>query len=247
MGLATIELLKYYANLGNFIRALRKPGTAFRFLKRAVVDVQDISKALNIQSNVLNGYIGEIRMKKEFKNLWQQLAKFESARGFSTGAIDRDLGVILYALVRVLKPTVVLETGVSAGTSSAYILCALEENRDGRLFSIDLPMDEYKLEQPGWIVPDELRHRWRLILSRSSEALPALLQEVGTVDMFFHDSDHSYENMLWEYRSIWPHLRHGGLLLSHNINLNNAFSQFSSEVEGNEFVYGQMIGGIVST
>ena len=32
--------------------------------------------------------------------------------------------------------------------------------------------------------------------------------------------------MLWEFETAWAYLRSGGLLLSHNIDYNNAFSDF---------------------
>lgn len=41
-------------------------------------------------------------------------------------------------LVRILRPTVVIETGVANGISSAFILKALDKNNEGMLYSIDL-------------------------------------------------------------------------------------------------------------
>ncbi|MCR4344580.1 MAG: hypothetical protein NUV44_07425 [Candidatus Scalindua sp.] len=38
----------------------------------------------------------------------------------------------LYLLVRLIKPNQVIETGISSGTSSAYILRALKENERGK-------------------------------------------------------------------------------------------------------------------
>ncbi|MBS7618991.1 hypothetical protein KEJ25_10485, partial [Candidatus Bathyarchaeota archaeon] len=43
----------------------------------------------------------------------------------------------LYLIVRVLRPKYVVETGVSAGRSSAFILCGLCDNGEGELYSID--------------------------------------------------------------------------------------------------------------
>jgi hypothetical protein len=50
---------------------------------------------------------------------------------------------------------------------------------------------------------------------------------LGIVDLFFHDSEHTYENMLWEYRTIWPYIRMGGgVLASHDTDWNTAFKDF---------------------
>jgi cephalosporin hydroxylase len=43
---------------------------------------------------------------------------------------------------------------------------------------------------------------------------------------FLHDSSHSYEHMLWEFRQFWPRLRDGGLLVSHDVQMNAAFPEF---------------------
>jgi predicted O-methyltransferase YrrM len=137
----------------------------------------------------------------------------------------------VYALVRLLRPDRVVETGVADGTTSAYILQALEDNGRGRLCSIDLPSERLPPEMaPGWIVDDGLRHRWTLRIGRSSELLKPLLNELGSIDVFLHDSLHTYDNMLFEYRTAWPFLRPGGLFLSHDIGRNSAFFDFAREV-----------------
>ena len=48
----------------------------------------------------------------------------------------------------------------------------------------------------------------------------------SSIDMFVHDSSHSYRHMLWEFRAFWPRLRDGGLLMSHDVQMNSAFPEF---------------------
>jgi hypothetical protein len=50
--------------------------------------------------------------------------------------------------------------------------------------------------------------------------------------------------MLWEYQTAWAHLRIGGLLLSHNIDSNDAFSDFCQSVKYRGYVLGNL-GGVV--
>jgi hypothetical protein len=52
---------------------------------------------------------------------------------------------------------------------------------------------------------------------------------LGSIDIFIHDSEHSYENMMFEYMTAWDHLKEGGILLSDDTNLNKAFSDFSAK------------------
>lgn len=155
-------------------------------------------------------------------------------------SIGSMLGKMLYTLVRICKPERVVETGVASGGSSSYFLCALEKNGHGELHSIDDPWGD----RTGWIIPDYLRHRWSLIKGRSSSELLPLLEDLGTIDIFMHDSDHSYGNMVWEYQTAWDSLSEEGILLSHNIDENNAFSDFCEE-KGAEGLILTNMGGAV--
>jgi predicted O-methyltransferase YrrM len=137
-------------------------------------------------------------------------------------------GRILYLLTRLLRPKLVVETGVFAGVSSAFILKALDFNGSGELYSIDLPDPFWKKigKQPGFAVSRELKKNWNLTLGRSCETLERLLTSLRSIDFFFHDSDHSYENMLYEFTTVWTFLAPGGLLLSDNIDMNRSFDEF---------------------
>lgn len=137
----------------------------------------------------------------------------------------------LYLLVRLIKPRVVVETGVASGASSAHTLRALEDNGEGELYSIDVPPEDLPVgKTSGWIVPDSLRNRWLLHIGDSKELLHPLLNELGQVDCFLHDSLHPYEHMLWEFKTVGPHLRPGGLFLAHDVGRHEAFRDFMSEL-----------------
>ena len=151
----------------------------------------------------------------------------------------------LYIITRIMKPNVVVETGVASGVSSAYILQALEDNNEGELYSIDISAYIPRGVKPtGWIVPSSLRHRWHLIIGSSSEKLPHLLEILREIDVFLHDSLHTYKNMLWEYKTAWPFIRKDGILLSHDIQENDAFSEFCEHVNCKGIYVSNSFGGI---
>ncbi|HNQ61393.1 MAG TPA: class I SAM-dependent methyltransferase [Bacteroidia bacterium] len=140
-------------------------------------------------------------------------------------------GKFLYFIVRCAQPDVMVETGVAHGVSSWTILNALHKNQKGRLYSIDLPNQDLRSYNPeniqqgsGWAVPNLLRDRWELRLGSSKKLLPELVKELGSIDIFFHDSDHSYENMIFEFETVFDAIKPGGLLLSDDVHKNAAFS-----------------------
>jgi len=136
---------------------------------------------------------------------------------------------LCYALVRALRPKLGVETGVCYGVTSAYVLQALSVNRDGQLHSIDLPpLGKNGDDFVGWFVPQELRSRWMLHRGQSSRLLPPLLAGVDTIDLFIHDSLHTYRNMTHEFRFAWAALRAGGVLVSDDIEGNSAFAELAT-------------------
>lgn len=150
-----------------------------------------------------------------------------------------ELAATTYALIRLLKPAVVVETGVGAGVSSWTILHAMEENSLGRLVSIDLPTPNTELlPGVGYLVPSELRHRWELRTGPSRLLLPQVLEDLGQIDIFLHDSRHSYANQLREYRSAWPIISDGGMLVSDDVN-NDALYDASREWGREPSIIGQ--------
>jgi len=70
----------------------------------------------------------------------------------------------------------------------------------------------------GWIVPDSLRRRWKLYIGDTRELLPNLLETLVTKTSFLHDSDHSYENMSFEFEQP-SKARARGLLMSDDSHL----------------------------
>ncbi len=139
----------------------------------------------------------------------------------------------LYVTVRAVRPAQMVETGVQRGVSSAFLLAAMERNGAGHLTSIDLPtfdaagrvnrdgrVDASYVAGPeavGDLVDAPLRARWTLRLGDARELLPTVLAGLGTIDAFFHDSEHSYDQMTFEFRTAWTHLRAGGCLVSDDI------------------------------
>jgi Methyltransferase domain len=145
---------------------------------------------------------------------------------------DFNLGRLCYAAVRIKRPTVVVETGVCYGVTSSFILKALQVNGAGRLFSIDLPpLGDNADDFVGLLIPRELRSCWQLHRGSSRQVLPQVLSHVGGVDLFVHDSLHTYRNMRHEFRLVEPHLTPGAVVVADDIEDNSAFQEWISKVQ----------------
>lgn len=153
----------------------------------------------------------------------------------------RELLEMVRVVVRVMKPETIVETGVAQGLTTSVILRAMEDNGRGHLHSIDLPvLKADEREYVGRLVPERLRLRWTLHLGPSRHELPRVLEEVGTIDIFLHDADHTYGSQLEEYRAAWPALRPGGVLLSDDVG-NRAFLDFAREVAASNWLVGREV------
>ena len=179
------------------------------------------------------------------------------------GAISLNNCKGLYSLIRKFKPEVLVETGVCNGISTAFILLALHKNKKGKLYSIDFPDIDGEFyekdnfgenkggakipngKKPGWVIPKNLRERWTLIEGKSQEELPTLISELKEIDFFLHDSDHSYDCMMFEYEEIFKVLKNKGILASDDIVWNNSFDDFCKTTNKKPIYIGPNVGFII--
>ena len=151
----------------------------------------------------------------------------------------------LYALVRLLRPDHIIETGVSSGVSSTHFLLGLRKNRRGTLHSIDLPIPQRSArfsvrESPvalppghasGWAVPATLRNGWDLRIGSSRSLLPGLVSELRSIGIFLHDSRHTPSHLRFELETVRPKLRSGAVVIADNtVWTGLAFPRFARSV-----------------
>lgn len=133
----------------------------------------------------------------------------------------------LYALVILCRPHNLIESGVSSGVSSTFMLLGIQENKSGILHSMDFPVPRIKARggapwalprgmTSGWAVPAEIRSGWDLRLGRSEELLKPLLDEIGTLDFYCHDSPVDDKHFEFEMDTMKTYLRSGSLVIADN-------------------------------
>ncbi len=141
------------------------------------------------------------------------------------------LARLCYAACRALKPRIVIETGVCYGVTTTFVLQALHENRCGVLHSIDLPpLGRTASDFVGVLVPPNLKSRWILHRGTSKSCLPTIVKQAASVDIFIHDSLHTYRNIFRELRVVTPYLARPSLVISDDIEGHPAFNDWVEEV-----------------
>jgi predicted O-methyltransferase YrrM len=181
------------------------------------------------------------------ENYIRELTKKYDAH-YSAGWVNPDDAVFLYWLVRKLKPKTVVQTGVCNGLSSAFIILALAKNgSEGKLHAIDIPpvfnsadgswilkgkvyghvIPEGK--SAGWMIPDAYRARFELWSGDAKALLPKLVDKLDSIDLFYHDSNHTYDHMMFEFREVKRKLTLGGLIVADDIAWNSSLWDFADE------------------
>lgn len=215
--------------------------------KTSFFSIPELSK-LGFRDVAVLRHINDLRSQRGFyEELEKRIAEAQKLDPKIGGWVPVELLEIYYALVREMRPEAVIETGIGPGSSSLFILKALDDNGQGMLYSIDLPGGdklayesmgkEYNIRTSleggivGWLVPEGLRKRWIVKLGDARLVLPTLLESVHQIDLFIHDSLHTYEHMMFEYQTAWPYLRDSGIMMSDDVDpsWSLAFPDFCKE------------------
>ncbi len=190
-------------------------------------------------------------IKKEVKNIEEHLERFfdklkknefpSKEKPYPIDySLDSDFGILLYSLCKIVKPELIVETGVAYGRSSTYILESLNKNEKGNLYSIDDTFRPWETkEKIGSSIPENLKKRWKFFLGTSKNRLEDICKSTNGIDIFIHDSLHTYQNMLYEFELIWPYIKKNGYLLSDDIMENNAFQDFCKSKKVKPIIFKQ--------
>lgn len=126
-----------------------------------------------------------------------------------------------YALVRLFRPRLVVETGVDKGLGACVLAAALlrnaAEGAPGRYVGID------HNPQAGWLLAEP----WSRVGSVVHGDAQAELARLACIDFLLHDSDHDPAHEAGEYEVALPRLSDGALVLSDNAHASDALWRFA--------------------
>lgn len=186
------------------------------FLSKNNISNLDFLIQIN-QTNYENFYKTKIYKKTK--------KKFDKNNYEMGGAGNVDL---LYNLSRIKKYKKFLDCGVAAGWSSLSILEGIKKKKSNKLISNDMPyMFKNNHDKVGFLIPKELKKKWKLYKMPDRLILKNIFKTHGKFDVCHYDSDKTYYGRLWSYNLIFNNLKNKGMLISDDINDNEAFIDFA--------------------
>lgn len=142
-----------------------------------------------------------------------EFSQIFATKAFAIGgpqSILKDDALALYAIIRKVKPRLVVETGTYQGYSSHVIIEALKSNEVGEFVTCDV--DDYRV-----FVNDFDKEKYRFLIGPSEKNLKTI--PFDKVDIFFHDSNHHYDNVRFEIDTAV--INKVPLILCHDFSRNN--------------------------
>lgn len=131
-----------------------------------------------------------------------------------------------YSIVRAIQPDHVVETGTHLGLGSCVIAAALLRNGHGHLTTVDIdPEAGYLIAEP-----------WASVIERRTGSSIDVLAELKDVDVFLHDSLHTYDYETSELTAVAPNLRGDAIILSDNAHDSSALSDWA-ERNGRHYLF----------
>jgi len=156
----------------------------------------------------LRGHIADKTMRSDLSFMADKEARFGRRAGW-------------YALVRILKPNVVVETGVDKGLGACVLAAALkrnkEEGHEGRYYGTDIN------PKAGYLLSGDYIDFGTVLYGDSIESL----KQIDEIDLFVNDSDHSEDYEAREYEAITNKLSPHAVVLGDNSHLTDALLEFS--------------------
>jgi predicted O-methyltransferase YrrM len=190
-----------------------------------------IAVVTGAELDVVRGYIVEARTDAKLRETVIGAIQKSRFKYLSDARCEFGRRLGWYALVRILKPRVVVETGVDKGHGAILICAALLRNRaegaGGRYFGTDLN------PEAGWLLQPPYSDVGAILFGDSIESLRKFPRKI---DLFINDSDHSADYEYREYRTIANKLADHAVILGDNSHVTPMLAKFAAEC-GKQFLH----------
>jgi hypothetical protein len=181
--------------------------------KNEFLEILGVSEKLSIIEFMINDCLFEMNQKREIENNQYKIKNVSDVKSSKTR---------LFAIIAIISTSHYenfIETGTQHGISAFVAGKAMEKFQSkGKVFTFDARQNILLGKFNNcvyYVLPEKLRANFKKItLSINPKKA-----------VFFHDSDHTYENMLFEFNWAWNVLK-VDVLISDDISGNSAFLDF---------------------
>jgi predicted O-methyltransferase YrrM len=194
-----------------------------------------ISVITGVSRAAVLAYFEEIEGDQALKSTIQEARNQSAFKQFADQEVRFGRRLGWYAMMRICKPKVVIETGVDKGLGAVLLCAALLRNREegfpGRYYGTDIN------PAAGYLLTGSYKEVGEILYGDSIESLTRFQEKI---DLFINDSDHSTEYEYREYQTIRPLLKEDSVILSDNAECSDKLAQFALET-GRHFLFFQEV------
>jgi hypothetical protein len=189
---------------------------------------QILSHILKTSYEQILGYFHELESDEDLKK-HIELGLKKYGQDFIRIEFGRRLG--WYAVVRAIKPNLVVETGVHQGVGACVLTSALlrnfAEGSSGTYIGTDIS------KNAGNLLSGKYKSMGEIMFGDSIESLNKLTDKI---DVFINDSDHSAEYEAAEYETVTRLLSDNCVLIGDNSHVTTKLSDYSRK-HGRDFLF----------
>lgn len=194
--------------------------------------LKTIESCLNVPFEQLKKYLDEILNDHDLKEFIRKKINTSDFKNYADNHICFSRRVGWYIIVRLLKPKVLIETGVDKGMGSVVLCAALLRNKEegylGRYYGTDIN------KNAGYFLDGKYLDVGEIIYG---DSITSLKKFDKMIDIFINDSDHSANYEYQEYLTIKNKLNTKAIILGDNSHATDKLLKFSIENERNFILF----------
>jgi hypothetical protein len=194
-----------------------------------------VSVVTGVDYSIITNYINEVNTDTELKESIITAIKNSPLRKYADMDVQFGRRLGWYAFARVLKPKIIVETGVDKGLGSIILCAALlrnkEEGSSGKYYGTDIDPNA------GYILSGKYREVGEILYG---DSIKSLSQFTEKIDLFINDSDHSAEYEYREYLTIQKLMTDKTIILGDNSHCTDKLAVFSNETNRNFLFFQEM-------
>lgn len=182
----------------------------------------------NRPAETMEGYMREVLDDMELRNHVVKCTR-EGKRNFLADDEPRYARRIgWYAIVRAMRPSVVIETGVDKGLGACVLTAALMRNTaegyPGKYYGTDIN------PKAGYLLQGPYSQYGEILYGDSIESLKKM---DASIDLFINDSDHSMDYEMREFETVAEKLSQHAMVIGDNAHFSDKLINFAKNTKRN--------------